>query len=77
MTEGIEPAELAHTVAVDVILSKYDPEDIDDLDVRATFDDGELTVDIYLLVAGEDTAPVVTEAIERAVDAVDELMRDG
>lgn len=76
MADAIEPAEHAHSVAMDVILSRYDPDEIDDLDVRVSFEDDELTIDIYLLVAGEDTAPVVTEAIERAATAVDELLGD-
>lgn len=69
-----EPAEVAHAAMVDAILEHYDPEAIEDLDVTARFEDGELTLDVYLLVPGEDTADVVTEAIERGTAAVDELL---
>lgn len=76
MTGEVEPADLAHSVAMDVVLEHYAPDEIDDLDISATYEGGDLTIDVYLLVAGEDTADVVTEAIERAVDAVDELMAE-
>lgn len=72
--DDVDPGAYAQSIAIDVILEHYDPEEIDDLDVTATFVDEELTIDIYLLVAGEDTAPVVTEALETAATAVDELI---
>lgn len=74
MPADAEVADTAHSAAIETILSHYDPETIEDLDVTASFDDGELTIDVYLLVPGEDTADVVTEAIERATDAVDEIV---
>lgn len=71
--DDLEPGEVAHRAAIDTILQYVDPEEIDDLDVTVTFDDGELTIDIYLHVPGKDSAPIVTEAIEAGTAAVDEL----
>lgn len=76
MATGEDPADAAQTAAIDTILSHYDPETIDDLDVTTTFEAGELTVDVYLHVADEDTADVVTEAIEAATAAVDALFEE-
>lgn len=76
MADEPEPADVAQIAAIDAILERYDPEDIDDLDVTARFVDGELTIDVYLLVEGEDTADAVTEAVEAATAAVDELLEE-
>ncbi len=73
MEPEVDPGEVAQSAAIDTILAEYEPEAIDDLDVTATFVNGELTIDVYLLVDGEDTADIVTEAIEAGVAAVDEL----
>ncbi len=76
MADDVDPASLAQSVVIDTILEYYHPEEIDDLDVTASYEDGELTVDAYLHVAGEDTADIVTEAIEAAATAVDEELED-
>lgn len=73
MDEEVEPAAVAQAASIDAILEHFDPEEIDDLDVTARFEDGELTLEVYLHVEGIDTAPIVTEAIERGTEAVDEL----
>lgn len=73
MDESVEPAAVAQSAAIDAILARYEAEEIDDLDVTARFTDSELTLDVYLLVEGEDTADVVTEAVEAGTAAVDEL----
>lgn len=74
MAEEAEPAEVAQDASIEAILESFDRDEIDDLDVTATFEDGELTLEVYLHVEGVDTAPVVTEAIERGTAAVDELL---
>lgn len=74
MAEEAEPAEVAQDASIEVILESFDRDEIDDLDVTATFEDDELTLEVYLHVEGVDTAPVVTEAIERGTAAVDELL---
>ncbi len=74
MSDTDDPAAVAHEVMVETILARYDPDEIEDLDVTARFDDGELTLDAYVNVPDEDTSEVVTEAIERATAAVDELL---
>lgn len=76
MPDDAEAAEVAHSAAVEVILSEYGRDEIEDLDVTASFDDGELTLDVYLLVPDADTADVVTEAIEAGTAAVDELFEE-
>lgn len=73
MSDDVDPAEVAQQAALDLILSRYDPDEIDDLDVTTSFTDGELSVEAYVHVAGEDTSAVVTDAIDAAVAAVDEL----
>ena len=73
MDESVEPAAVAQSAAITAILARYEAEEIDDLDVTARFTDSELTLDVYLLVEGEDTADVVTEAVEAGTAAVDEL----
>lgn len=74
MVEEADPAEVAQTASIEAILESFDRDEIDDLDVTATFSEGELTLEVYLHVDGVDTAPVVTEAIERGTAAVDELL---
>ncbi len=74
MAEEAEPAEVAQDASIEAILESFDRDEIDDLDVTATFEDDELTLEVYLHVEGVDTAPVVTEAIERGTAAVDELL---
>lgn len=74
MVEEAEPAEIAQAASIQAILETFDRDEIDDLDVTATFSEGELTLEVYLHVDGVDTAPVVTEAIERGTAAVDELL---
>lgn len=76
MADEVEPAEIAQTACIDAILQHYDAEEIDDLDVTASFEDGELTLEVYLHVEGVDTAPIVTEAIERGTAAVDAVFEE-
>ncbi|MFW6003766.1 MAG: DUF3194 domain-containing protein [Halanaeroarchaeum sp.] len=70
--------ETAAEAAQGFVFSRLRRSDVDDIDVTVTFEDGVLTVDVYLL------APDVEEDVERVADdaalaaraAVDELFSE-
>ncbi len=80
MTPADDPddAEVVRTAAQaaeDVVFSRYDRSEIDDLDVTVTFDDGILEVDVYLHAGGrQDPDQVADDAALAARGAVDDLL---
>lgn len=71
--------ETAAAAAEGVVFERYRKSDVRDLDVTVTFDDGRLSVDVYLNPAdGTDPDPdaVVDEAVAAAEAAVDDLFAD-
>jgi hypothetical protein len=70
--------ETAAEAAQGIVFSRLKQSDVDDLDVTVSFEDGVLTVDVYLL------APDVDEDIEQIADdaalagraAVDDLFEE-
>ncbi len=70
-----EVVQAASDAAEGVVLSRYKQSQLRDFDVSVTFEDGVLDVDVYVN-APEDEADaqrVADEAVQAAVDAVDEL----
>jgi hypothetical protein len=66
--------QTAARAAEDVVFSRFDHDQIRDFDVRVTFEDGMLDVDIYLDADGTaDTDRVADDAALAARGAVDEL----
>jgi len=65
----------AARAAEDVVFSRYDRAEIDDLDVTVTFEDGILEVDVYLDADGRrDPGRVADDAALAARAAVDDLL---
>jgi len=67
-----EVVRTAAQAAEDVVLSRYSRGEIRDLDVAVSFDDGQLSVDIYLDAPG-DADRVADDAALAARAAVDAL----
>jgi hypothetical protein len=73
--DDAEVVRRAARAAEDVVFSRYDHSEIDDLDVTVTFDDGVLEVDVYLDAEGRpDPDRVVDDAALAARGAVDNLL---
>jgi hypothetical protein len=69
--------EAAAEAAEGLVRSRYAQSEIRDLDVTVTFEDGRLTVDVYLDAPDDpDPAVVANEAVEAAEAAVDDLFED-
>ncbi|MFB6151963.1 MAG: DUF3194 domain-containing protein [Haloarculaceae archaeon] len=70
-----EVVETAATAAEDVVFSRFDRSEVDDLDVTVTFEDGILEVDVYLNApdGAADPDRVVDDAALAARGAVDDL----
>jgi isopentenyl diphosphate isomerase/L-lactate dehydrogenase-like FMN-dependent dehydrogenase len=71
--------ETAAAAAEGVVFERYRKSEVTDLDVTVAFEDGRLSVDVYLNPAdGTDPDPdeVVAEAAEAAEAAVDDLFAD-
>jgi hypothetical protein len=68
-----EVVRTAARAAEDVVFSRYDRSDIDDIDVTVTFEDGVLEVDVYLDADGRRTDRVADDAALAARAAVDDL----
>lgn len=69
------------TAAVDaaesVIFSRYDRSQVRDLDLGVSFEDGTLTVDVYLNAPdAEDAKQVADDAALAARSAVDDLLEE-
>jgi hypothetical protein len=67
--------ETAADAAEDVVFSRIDQSDIDDVDVTVTFESGRLDIDVYLNAPDSraDEAAVADDAALAAQAAVDEL----
>jgi hypothetical protein len=69
--------EAAAEAAEGLVRSRYAQSEIRDLDVTVTFEDGRLTVDVYLDAPDDpDPAVVANEVVEAAEAAVDDLFED-
>jgi len=70
-----EVVQTAASAAEDVVFSRLDVDEVDDLDVTVTFEDGVLVVDVYLNAPGSRTDPdrVADDAALAARGAVDDL----
>lgn len=68
--------EAAADAARDVVFSRIDSRDVDDLDVTVTFEDYRLDVDVYVNApdALADTQQVADDAALAARTAVDDLL---
>lgn len=82
MVEDEEVVETAAEAAEGAVFAQYDRSAVSDFDVTATFEDGALTLDIYLDTGAdspeerEREEAVVEEAITAARDAVDQLLAE-
>ncbi|PSQ43996.1 DUF3194 domain-containing protein [Halobacteriales archaeon SW_7_68_16] len=65
--------ETAAEAATDLVFSRYARADVDDLDVTVSFEDGQLTVDVYLDVDDPAAEQVAEDATLAARSAVDDL----
>jgi hypothetical protein len=68
-----EVVQTAVEAAEEVVLSRYARSELRDLDVAVTFEEGRLSVDIYLDAPG-DADRVAEDAALAARGAVDELL---
>lgn len=70
-----EVVRTAADAARDVVFSRYDKSDVDDIDVTVTFEDDVLEVDVYLNAPDgrADADRVADDAALAARGAVDEL----
>lgn len=69
-------AETAATAAESVVFSRYDRTEIEDLDVTVQFAEGQLDVDVYLNVPGDEAGAqrAAEDAALAARGAVDDLL---
>ncbi|ERH08805.1 MAG: hypothetical protein J07HX64_00554 [halophilic archaeon J07HX64] len=67
-----EVVQTAVEAAEDVILSRYSRSDLRDIDIGVSFEDGRLSIDIYLNAPG-DAERVAEDAALAARAAVDDL----
>ncbi|MFB6112299.1 MAG: DUF3194 domain-containing protein [Halobacteriaceae archaeon] len=70
--------EAAADAATDLVLSRLDREELDDLDVTISFEEGVLEVDVYLHApaASVDEAQLADDAALAARAAVDDLFEE-
>jgi len=67
--------QTAARAAEDVVFSRFDHDEVTDFDVRVTFEDGVLDVDVYLDADGRaDADRVAEDAALAAQGAVDDLL---
>jgi len=69
-----EVVQTAATAAEKIIFSRYSNSEIRDLDITATFEDGEFEIDVYLDVSDDEREQVAQDAVLAARSAVDELL---
>ena len=77
-TDG-DIVEAGATAAREFVLSRFDTDEIRDLDVTVTFEDGVLEVDVYLDVpdpGSRDPGQVADDAALTARRAVDRLFEE-
>jgi hypothetical protein len=73
--DDAEVVRTAAQAAENVVFSRYDRSAVDDLDVTVTFEDGVLSVDVYLDAEGRpDPDRVADDAALAARGAVDDLL---
>jgi len=73
--DDAEVVRTAASAAENVVFSRYDRSEIDDLDVTVTFEDGILEVDVYLHAEGRpDPDQAADDAALAARGAVDDLL---
>ncbi|MFW5938292.1 MAG: DUF3194 domain-containing protein [Halanaeroarchaeum sp.] len=70
--------ETAAEAAQGFVFSKLRQSDVDDLDVTVTFEDGTLTVDVYVLAPDVDAYidQIADDAARAAQSAVDDLFEE-
>jgi len=77
-TDDPDDAEVVQTAAKaaeDVVFSRFDRSEIDDIDVTVSFEEGVLEVDVYLDAEGTtDPERVADDAALAARGAVDDLL---
>lgn len=71
--EDADVAEAAATAAENVVFSRYDRSEVDDIDITVSFTDGQLSVDIYLDAPG-NVDRVAEDAMLAAQSAADDLL---
>jgi hypothetical protein len=71
-----EVVQAAATAAEDLVFSRIDRSDVDDLDVTVTFEDDILELDVYLNAdtTREDPEQVAEDAVLAGRAAADELL---
>ncbi len=73
--DDAEVVRTAAQAAEDVVFSRYDRSELDDVDVTVSFEDGVLEVDVYLDAEGRpDPERVADDAALAARGAVDDLL---
>ncbi|MBX0321985.1 DUF3194 domain-containing protein [Halomicroarcula sp. F13] len=78
MPTDAEVVEVAADAAENVVFSRFDASDVDDVDVTVTFEDGVLEVDVYVNAPDSrvDETRVADDAALAARSAVDDLFAD-
>jgi hypothetical protein len=76
MPSDEEVVQTAAQAAENVVFSRLDRSTVDDLDVRVTFEDGVLEVDVYLDAGDADADRVADDAALAARGAVDDLFAE-
>ncbi|MUV90534.1 DUF3194 domain-containing protein [Halapricum sp. CBA1109] len=71
-----EVVQTAAQAAENVVFSRLDRSTVEDLDVRVTFEDGVLEVDVYLDAGDADADRVADDAALAARGAVDDLFAE-
>ncbi|MFB6146694.1 MAG: DUF3194 domain-containing protein [Halobacteriaceae archaeon] len=80
--EGVDDETVVQTAAAraeDVVFSRVDRSTVEDLDVTVSFEDGVLTVEVYVSAPDStvDTDRLADDAALGARSAVDDLFADG
>lgn len=76
MPSDEEVVQTAAQAAENVVFSRLDRSTVEDLDVRVTFEDGVLEVDVYLDAGDADADRVADDAALAARGAVDDLFAE-
>lgn len=76
MPSDEEVVQTAAQAAENVVFSRLDRSTVEDLDVRVTFENGVLEVDVYLDAGDVDADRVADDAALAARGAVDDLFAE-
>lgn len=76
MPSDEEVVQTAAQAAENVVFSRLDRSTVEDLDVRVTFEDAVLEVDVYLDAGDADADRVADDAALAARGAVDDLFAE-